>query len=135
MIKKNRHRAGRKKREKILRAQLRALLGENHTKVLRPIVRVDPQIREPIIQQPNPAVPLIDLTDDTEQANLDNIVNDPPLLNNFHQSDDEVEFLEEIPIINQELEPLDPNVEFQHNVTQLFIDLEAYARSIFEITE
>jgi len=135
MIKKNRHRAGRKKREKILRAQLRALLGEKHTKALRPIFRVDPQIREPIIQQPNPSVSLIDLTNDTEQANLDNIINDVPLLNHFHQSDDEVEFLEEILIINQELEPLDPDVEFQHNVTQLFIDLEAYARSIFEITE
>jgi len=135
MIKKNRHRAGRKKREKILRAQLRALLEEKPTVTSRPIVRVNPQIREPIIQQRNPAVPLIDLTNDIEPFNPVHLINDILLLNNPYYSDDVVEFLEEVPTVNHELESLDPEVEFRHNVTKLFIDLEEYARSIFEVSE
>jgi len=127
MIKKNRHRAGRKKREKILRAQLRALSEGKHTVISRPIVRVNPQIREPTVQQQNPPVPLIDLTND--------FVNEVPLLNNTYSSDDEVEFIEETPAVNNELEPLDPGIEFRHNVTQLFINLEEYARTVFEISE
>jgi len=133
MIKKNRHRAGRKKRERILRAQ-RALVEEKQI-VHRPIVRVNPQLREPIIQQRESLIPLIDLTDELESVNPVPLVNDASSSNDAYYSDNEVEFLEEVPAENHELKPLDPDIEFRHNVTQLFIDLEEYARTIFEISE
>jgi len=67
MIKKNRHRAGQKKRERILRDQQRALFTSRDTitPVLKPTVRVTPQPREPA--EPvnhGPAIPLVDLTED-----------------------------------------------------------------------
>jgi len=135
MVKKNTHRAGKRKREKILRAQLRALLGEKPTSPkVKPIVRVTPQIQEP--PRSAPVVPLVDLTND-ESAEPIPIINNVPLqFNPYYPSDDEVEFLQGIPVNdNANLEPLDPDTEFRHNVTQLFIDQEEYARSIFETTE
>jgi len=64
MVKKNRHRAGRKKRERILRAQQRALELEASN---RPTVLVLFQQKEPLEPEnltPEPAVPIIDLTDE-----------------------------------------------------------------------
>jgi len=124
MVKKNKHRAGRKKREKILRAQLRALSeGRSAKSTIKPIARITPQAQEPLQRDPVP--PLVDLT-----------VEESLQFNPYPSSDEEIEFLEEVTADNiVNLEPLDPHIEFRHDVTQLFVNLEEYARSIFEITE
>jgi len=124
MVKKNKHRAGRKKREKILRAQLRALTeGKSANSTIKQIARIAPQAQEPLRR--DPVAPLVDLT-----------IEEPLQLNPYPSSDEEIEFLGEVTADdNVNLEPLDPQVEFRHNVTQLFVNLEEYARSIFEITE
>jgi len=89
---------------------------------------VPPQPREPAQHNNNLAIPLIDLTFDEQPNQFIDVTNDLP------NSDNEVEILEIEPPADN-LEPLDPDVEFRHNVTQLFIDLEEYARSIFNLPE
>jgi len=88
--------------------------------------------------------PLQDSDDDvvfTEEIpavpNSFNSINDPPLLNTSQDSDDDVVFIEEISAApnNEQLEPLDPNAEFHFDISQLFANLEAYARSVFETVE
>jgi len=72
MIKKNRHRAGRKKRERILRAQQRAALELEASNISlnnlnRPTVLVLLQEKEPLEPKnltPEPEVPIIDLTEE-----------------------------------------------------------------------
>jgi len=61
MVKKNRHHAGQKKRERILRAQQRATLKSGASiNLIRPTVRVSPQPRElPEIENLDPAILLI----------------------------------------------------------------------------
>jgi len=124
MVKKNKHRAGRKKREKILRAQLLALSEGRSTKsIIKPTARIAPRAQEP--HQREPVAPLVDLT-----------IEEPLQFNPYSSSDEEIEFLAEVTADDSaNLEPLDPHIEFRHNVTQLFVNLEEYARSIFEITE
>jgi len=128
-----------------LRAQLRALLEERRALTPRLTATVSPQIREAVIPPPQPLVTnhrpqnnsilLVDLTDEEQTDNLNHIVNDEPLLNNSQDSEDDIIFLDEVPSSNEVLEPLDPDIEFHHNISQLFIDLEAYARNVFENIE
>jgi len=125
-----------------LRAQLRALLEERRALTPRLTATVSPQIREAVIPPPPPLVAnhrpqnnsifLIDLTDEDETDNVNHVVNDESLLNDSQDSEDDIIFLNAVPSANEVLEPLDPDIEFHHNISQLFIDLEAYARNIFE---
>jgi len=72
MVKKNKHRAGKKKREKILQAQLRALSeGKPAKSIIKPIVRVAPQAQEP--PRRDPVAPLVDLTIDEPINSTPNI--------------------------------------------------------------
>jgi len=134
MVKKNRHRAGRRKKERILRAQQRAALELAHAAIpTRPIGRIVPIARE--VPEPEPrgsAVPLIDLTEE----------NTVPFDNDH--SENEIEILDVLPstssnslntpsaeLLPLELEPLDPETEFRQNITRIFFDIDQYARSIF----
>jgi len=83
------------------------------------------------------SIPIIDVLNAIDPDNSLNLIDDPPLLNTLQDSDDDVVFLEEIPAApnNEQLEPLDPNAEFHYGISQLFVNLEAYARSVFETIE
>jgi len=137
MVKKNRHRAGRKKRERILRARQReaaelvASVGP-----ARQIVRVQPQPREPPAPEARPEQRvlleqepfLVDLTEEDTVSPLNN-ENDPYL-----DSENDIEIIDEIPLApanNIFLEPLNPDVEYHQNLTRIFINLEEYARGVF----
>jgi len=127
MIKKNRHRAGKRKRERILFAQRRAFEAAGPSaEVIRPVARVAPLIREPPPATNNPAVPLVDLTE--EEA--------IPLINldgeDVERHDEDLEILEVLPRVDeniQNLEPLDPEAEYHPNITRIFFTLDQYERS------
>jgi len=145
MIKKNRHRAGRKKRERILRAQQRATLETQESRnITRPIIRVAPRTRE--LTEPEtrgPAVPLIDLTDENTIPLIDLFQDDT-----HHRDSDLIDIGgdSDIEILNSELstspdvhnenppalEPLDPDTEYRQNISRIFINLDRYARSVFD---
>jgi len=82
---------------------------------------------EPAIH--NPAVPLIDLTGEETVPLIDLVDGD------IERPDDDVEILEVLSHTNentQQLEPLDPDTEYRQMITHLFVDLDQFARSIFD---
>jgi len=146
MIKKNRHRAGRRKRERILRAQQRALLAAvNLPEPTRPILRVEPIRQEPTVPGPtNPAIPLVDLTEE-DTIPLDEFLSDnvATRYDDFYEPIEtysDVEILEQDPPVSPDsrdenentLEPLDPNFEFRQNISYLFMHIDEYARSVLD---
>jgi len=127
--------------------------------VHRQIVRVTPVSRpepEPIIPRndsnlishdPSPqAIPVIDLSDEetvsyNEYFDVYAPVEEPrleltPETSNLHNSPIEVIDLEPPPPDNDgddtiNLEPLDPDAEYRHNIQQMFIVIDEYARNVF----
>jgi len=108
----------------------------------RPVATVTPQPREPEVQrQPeirpqSPtihdirdfSIPLVDLINELEPYDLYNFANDPPLVDITQNSDDDdVVFVEEVAgpsnTTNEQLIPFDPDAEFRHDISQLFINL------------
>jgi len=146
MVKKNRHRAGRRKKERILRAQQRAALELIQSALPTPPVgRVAPIIRETPEPVPRgPAVPLVDLTEESIPVLDITEENTIPLNNSAADDEDEIEILNVLPLTSlnslntppveqspPELEPLDPETEYRQNITRIFFDIDQYARSVF----
>jgi len=147
MIKKNRHRAGRKKRERILRAQQRALLAADLLpEPTRPIHRVEPIRQEPTVPGPTtPIIPLVDLTEEDtillDDLPTDNVANRYDFYEPIETYSD-VEILDQDPPLSPDsrdvnesintLEPLDPNFEFRQNISYLFMHIDEYARSVLD---
>jgi len=140
------HRAGRRKKDRILRAQQRAALELLDSALpTRPVGRVTPIVQElPEPELRAPAVPLVDLTEDptpildlTEEETI-------PFNDNTTDSESEIEILNELPPAfshlpdtpparspSTELEPLDPETEYGQNISRIFFDIDQYARSVF----
>jgi len=152
MIKKNRHRAG-KKRESILRAQQLAAKNCEAVELIRQVALVAPQPQKPQEvrpenqrPQPDPAIPIVDITDDDtvpycgpindESDDEILILSDLPLNHNNVELEEQLNYNRadtffDPPINIEPLEPLDPDIEFRENVARIFINLEEYAQNIF----
>jgi len=96
---------------------------------------VTPQSREPT--EPVNHGPVISYGRHTEDDTI-NLIELPR--ENIHRFDDsDIEILNEIHNASsdrnediQPLEPLDPDVEYRQTITHLFVNLDQYARSIFD---
>jgi len=110
----------------------------------KPTAQISPTLRELVEpQNDGPVIPLVDLTADDPlltESFLDNILEnayDPVTERDLEIIDGDLEIIEDqrnvSPVLarRQNLEPLDPDVEYRNTVTQIFIDLEQYARSVF----
>jgi len=136
-IKKNWHRAGRKKRERIQRVQHR--IQQAAAELVAPIIpprqvaSIQPRVREPLPQAipfplprdpPAQEIPLVDLTSE------DTI---PYVGLNDHIEVIDLEPTVQADLVEENLlEPLDPDIEYRHNIHRIFITLEEYARNAFD---
>lgn len=147
MVKKNRHRAGRRKREALEQARL-ATLNQAYEQfenfIGRPVARVEPQPARHPPSPPGRAIPLVDLADE-DTVPLDQV---PELIRRAENAvnrqeietidlidtDDETPAQEvhSVPAIQNYLEPLNPEAPYDNAViSQLFLTIEEYARDVF----
>jgi len=140
MIKKNRHRAGRKKREMILRAQQRAALAsEGSVRSTRPTIRVSPLTRETTEpENRGPPIPLVDLTEGNNITVVDLSDEDTLPLHGHRENSNDIEIINTYSLASSshkdtvDLEPLVPDIEYNQNISHIFFTIDQYARSVFD---
>lgn len=152
-MRKNRHRAGKRKKEKIERARaaeaaLEIAHAQFETLIGRPIARVNPQpAREPPAL-PGPSIPFVDLSDEDtvpydQHLHFINLANaalaqqDIPVVTLNDTDDEEPVVINRDPLaLERVLEPLDPDAPYNPSeLTYLFVTLDRYAQSVYNNSE